>query len=89
MARFDKDREFFVARDMEKPEGLHGDLVAVYWDEWQEGRPVVEGWRGPQMESEDFARRRLDPYPCWNLVVDLGGFWDCLRGTVIGGEDLG
>lgn len=83
MARFDKDRAFFVARDLEKPEGRHGDLVAVYWDEWEAGRPVLEGWRGPRMASEDFPRKRLEPYRCENLMVDIGGFWDCLLGTVI------
>lgn len=84
MARFDKNREFFVARDLERPEGLPGDLVAIYWDDWDAGRPVLEGWRGPQMESEDFARRRLEPHRCMNLMVDIGGFWECLHGTVIG-----
>lgn len=84
MARFRKDKEFLVARDLDRPEARPGDIVAVYWEDWESGRPVVEGWRGPRMESEDFGRRSLDPYPCQNLMTDIGGYWECLRGTVIG-----
>lgn len=85
---FQKDKEFLVAHDLDWPD-LPGDIVAVYWADWKSGRPVVEGWRGPAEESEDFARKRLDPYPCQHLMTDIGGFWECLRGTIIGGQELG
>lgn len=85
MAKFNgKTKEFFIAKDLDRPDNMPGELVAIYYEDWETGRPVVEGWRGPQIESEDFARLRLEPYPCQNLVTDMGGYWDCLRGTIIG-----
>lgn len=78
-----KTKTFFIARDLDLPETRPGNLVAVYWEDWGSERPVVEGWRGPRMESEDFARTRLEPYRCQILMVDIGGYWDCLEGTVI------
>lgn len=83
MADFDKRKSFLVAFDLDTPKSKPGAIVAIYWEDWDAGRPVVEGWRGPKMGSEDFARKRLDPYPCQNLVVDIGGYFDCFSGTVI------
>lgn len=83
MAKLSKTRQFFVARDLDRPEEAPGVLVAVYWDDWESGRAVLEGWRGPGLDSEDFARSRLEPYACQNLLVDIGGYWECFGGTVI------
>lgn len=85
MSEFRKDKAFFVALDLDLPESRPGSIVAVYWEEWDAGRPVLEGWRGPAFDSEDFARIRLQPYACENLMTDLGGYWDCLKGTILGG----
>lgn len=83
MAGFDRHKSFLVAFDLDIPKSKPGAIVAIYWEEWNAGRPVVEGWRGPKMGSEDFVRKRLDPYLCLNLVLDIGGYFDCFSGTVI------
>lgn len=83
MSKFDGNREFFVARDLDHPESKPGALVAIYYQDWESHAPVVEGWRGPAMNSEDFPRKRLEPHPCQHLMVDIGGFFDCFSGTVI------
>jgi hypothetical protein len=83
--RLPREATLHMFRDLDWGQGRPGELVAVLPDEWAQSRPVVEGWRGPRMESEDFVRTRLEPYDCQNLVTDIGGYWDCLRGTVIGG----
>lgn len=81
MAKFKGNtRLFFIAKDLDRPD-RPGELV--YYDDWKSGRPVIEGWRGPEIESEDFAVRRLEPYRCENLLIDIGGFWECFSGTVI------
>lgn len=83
--RLPKKADLHIFRDLDWREGRPGEFVAVLPDEWVVGRPVVEGWRGPTFESEDFARTRLEPYPCENLLTDIGGYWECFRGTIIGG----
>lgn len=83
MADFKKDKAFLVALDLDTPESRPGSIIAIYWEDWESSRPVLEGWRGPKVSSEDFARKRLEPYPCQNLMIDLGGYFDCLSGTVI------
>lgn len=83
MAIFDGRKQFFVAIDKDTPESKPGSLIAIYYADWESRRAVIEGWRGPKMESEDFARTRLEPYRCMNLLVDIGGFFECVSGTVI------
>lgn len=70
-----------VARDLDWPEDRPGNIVAVYWEDVESGHAVIEGWRGPRMESEDFVRVRLEPYPCQDLMLNVSGFWICLQGT--------
>lgn len=82
MAKFDGRKPFFVAKDLDLPD-RPGEIVAIYYADWESGRPVVEGWRGPEAGSEDFARKRLEPYRCENLLLDIGGLWECFGGTVI------
>jgi hypothetical protein len=83
MADFKKDKSFLVAYDLDRPKSQPGVIVAIYWEDWDSGRPVVEGWHGPKIESEDFARKRLEPYSCQHLMLDIGGYFDCLSGTII------
>lgn len=83
MAKLSRTRQFFIAKDLDRPDAP-GELVAIYWDDWESAKAVLEGWRGPEIESEDFARTRLEPYACVNLLVDIGGYWECFqKGTVI------
>lgn len=83
MAKLNKEKTFFLAKDLDRPGSMPGNLIAIYWEDWESGAAVLEGWRGPKLDSEDFPRTRLEPYSCQNLMVDIGGFWDCLPGTVI------
>lgn len=83
MAKLNKEKTFFVAKDLDHPESKPGALVSIYYEDWDSKAAVIEGWRGPEMNSEDFPRKRLEPYSCQHLMVDIGGFWDCFSGTVI------
>jgi hypothetical protein len=83
MSKLSHTKQFFIAKDLSLP-NRPGELVAIYYEDWDSGRPVVEGWRGPRMDSEDFARTGLEPYACQNLLTDIGGYWECFSGIVIG-----
>jgi Ni/Co efflux regulator RcnB len=81
--KFDGKVAFGLVRDLDAGKGSVGELVAVYHHQWKEGKAVIEGWRGPGMASEEFARKRLEPVNCGNVLVDMGGFWDCLPVGII------
>jgi hypothetical protein len=81
--KFDGNIAFGLVRDLDMKKGRAGEFVAVYHHQWKEGRPVIEGWRGPKMSSEEFARTRLEPANCGNVLVDMGGFWECMPGGIV------
>jgi len=67
-------------RDLDRAEKTPGYLVAVSRFEWQDaGKAVIEGWRGPGLESEDFAKNRLELFSCVDMKVDDAGHWRCDR----------
>jgi hypothetical protein len=67
-------------RDLGWPENSAGNLVAVSKFEWQDHRKaVIEGWRGPGLESEDFAKNQLELFACVDMQVDGAGYWRCAR----------
>lgn len=72
-----RTKPLLLASDADR-KGRPGEFVAVVGEEWESGRSVVEGWRGPGMDSEDFARSRLAPIECGTVLVDIGGYWDCI-----------
>ena len=89
--KFPKGQQAVPARDLQR-EGRPGDTVLIPASEIDSGKGVVLGWRGPDMEPEEFAKkylRPLKPEECGNLLVDMAGYWECFGGgyTVIG--DLG
>jgi hypothetical protein len=66
---------FFV--DPDWPKNAPGDTVGILAVDWHNpGLPSVEGWRGPEKESEDFARKSLRLIPPGTVMVDMGGFWE-------------
>lgn len=81
--KFNGKITFGIVRDLDVRKGSVGEFVSVYHHEWKEGKAVIEGWRGPKMASEEFARKRLELVNCGNVMIDMGGFWDCLPGGII------
>lgn len=66
------------AIDLAWPVGQPGQFVAVRISDYEEGRSSVEGWRSPEVDSEDYPRLSLDPIECsdeWH--IDQYGFWEC------------
>jgi hypothetical protein len=89
--RFPKEQQAVPARDLQR-EGRPGDTILIPASEIDSGKSVVLGWRGPDMEPEEFAKKYLrfmKPEECGNLLVDMGGNWECFGAgyTVIGGVE--
>lgn len=75
----DVSRLFFFM-DLDWPDGQPGAFVAVRPTDWHEPKlAVMEGWRGPDLDSEDFARKRLQNVFCATVMVE-DGYWTCLQG---------
>lgn len=69
---------FFFFMDLDWPEGQPGAFVAVRPTDWQDPKAAaIEGWRGPDLESEEFGRRRLQNVFCGTVLVGVEGYWNC------------
>lgn len=67
-------------KDLDWAENTPGNLVAVSRFDWQDAKKaVIDGWRGPGMESEDFAKNRLELFACADMKTDGEGYWRCVR----------
>lgn len=69
----------FFFKDPYWAEGQPGAFVAVRPTDWQNPKvAVIEGWRGPDMDSEDFSRKQLQNVFCGTVLVGVEGYWNCV-----------
>ncbi len=74
---FPRKEGLLLLKDLDRP-GCPGEFVAVTAADWTSGSAVIEGWRGPEMPSEDFGRTRLQEVSCGNVLLDMVGYWECI-----------
>lgn len=71
-----RDKNLLMMVDLDR-KGVPGEFVAVIASDWESQSGVIEGWRGPEMESEDFGMTRLEVVDCGNVMLDMVGYWEC------------
>lgn len=70
-------RKLIFFRDLDHPGGP-GGIIGVYLHQWHHSaRGVVDGWRGPEHEPEEFFRSRLGLVYCPIPWVAPDGTWRC------------
>ena len=74
----DPGSDVVLLRDLDTPQSRPGCFVAARAEDWASEKAVIEGWRGPSMDSEEFGRTRLAPVNCGTVFQDISGYWDCV-----------
>ena len=73
-----EDGSLVMVQDLDIAASRPGRFVSVLVEDWTSDKPVIDGWRGPQLDSEEFARTRLSEVHCGTVFQDIAGFWDCI-----------